>query len=395
MEKGFVLPPCINKAQKEFTALEDVQKAMYSLTAIVGIGEDVANEIIENRPYTSFRDFYDRMVVTKKVPQAKVYNLIKGGSFDNLTNKDRVGTMIEYINLITPIKTSLGITNIPKLMEYGLIPRELEKEVTMYHFRKLVFTKKNLKIQINKSRGMYRIPQELLEYYYTNYSNIFESVETVDEDGYICLDNKLFDKIYETEIINLKEWLSSQDAIDRFNNSVKAETWDKYCQGNLPAWEMASICYYTDAHELDYMPIENYYPIVNFFELDREPIVAYYKTQKNGRQIPIHKLEVIAGTVVEKNKQKSTIVLNTKFGVVDVKLSKGRFAHYDRSVDEDKSWLTRGNKLLVVGVRIGDVFYPKVYVESPYSHTIMKIELDKNNNMIVRDERKYVKSDME
>lgn len=395
MEKGFVLPPCINKAQKEFTALEDVQKAMYSLTAIVGIGEEVANEIIANRPYTSFRDFYDRMVVTKKVPQAKVYNLIKGGSFDNLTNKDRVGTMIEYINLITPVKTSLGITNIPKLMEYKIVPRELEKEVTMYHFRKLVFAKKNLKIQINKSRGAYRIPQELLEYYYANYSNTFESVETVDEDGNICLDNKLFDKIYETEITSLKEWLSTQDAIDRFNNSVKAETWDKYCQGNLPAWEMASICYYTDAHELDYMPIENYYPIVNFFELDKEPVVAYYKTQKNGRQIPIHKLEVIAGTVVEKNKQKSTIVLNTKFGVVDVKLSKGRFAHYDRSVDEDKSWLTRGNKLLVVGVRIGDIFYPKVYVESPYSHTIMKIELDKNNNMIVRDERKYVKSDME
>lgn len=394
MEKGFVLPPYINKAQMEFIPLEKEQKAMYSLTAIVGIGEDVAKEIIINRPYYSFKDFYDKMVSTKKVAQSKVYNLIKGGSFDELNN-NRVAVMMEFINLNTINKTSLGVTNIPKLLEMNLVPIELQKEVTLYQFRKLVFTKKNITIQINKSRAGYKIPLELLDYYYNNYSNIFDNAEIIDDNGCCCLDNKLFDKIYEVEIIKLKEWLSSQDAVNRFNNSIKAETWDKYCQGNLPAWEMSSICYYTDAHELDFLPVDKYYPIVNFFELDREPVIAYYKTLKNGRQIPIHKLEVIAGTVVEKNKQKSTIVLNTKFGIVDVKLSKGRFAHYDRSVEGDKSWLTRGTKLMVVGVRIGDVFYPKTYVESPYSHTIMKIELNSHNQMIIRDERKYMKADME
>lgn len=394
MEKGFVLPPDINKAQMEFIPLEKEQKAMYSLTAIVGIGEDVAKEIISNRPYYSFKDFYEKMVVTKKVPQSKVYNLIKGGCFDKL-NSDRVAVMMEFINLNTTNKTSLGVTNIPKLLEMNLMPIDLQKEVTLYHFRKLVFNKKNISIQINKSRAGYKIPQELLDYYYTCYSDIFESAEIIDDNGNCCLDNKLFDKIYDTEIIKLKEWLSTQDAVDRFNNSIKAEIWNKYCEGNLPAWEMSSICYYTDAHELDYLPIENYYSIANFFELDREPVVAYYKTLKNGREIPIHKLEVIAGTVVEKNKQKSTIVLNTKFGVVDVKLSKGRFAHYDRSVEGDKSWLTRGTKLMVVGVRIGDVFYPKTYVESPYSHTIKKIELNNLNQMVIRDERKYIKEDME
>ena len=95
------------------------------------------------------------------------------------------------------------------------------------------------------------------------------------------------------------------------------------------------------------------------------------------------------------NKNKSTIVLNTKYGIVDVKLSKGRFAHYDRSVEGDKSWLTRGTKLMVVGVRIGDIFYPKTYVDSPYSHTIKKIELNNLNQMVIRDERKYIKEDME
>lgn len=394
MEKGFVLPPDINKAQMEFIPLEKEQKAMYSLTAIVGIGEDVAKEIISNRPYYSFKDFYEKMVVTKKVPQSKVYNLIKGGCFDKL-NSDRVAVMMEFINLNTTDKTSLGVANIPKLLEMNLMPIDLQNEVTLYHFRKLVFNKKNITVQINKSRAGYKIPQELLDYYYTCYADKFENAEVIDDNGNCCLDNKLFDKIYDTEIIRLKEWLSTQDAVDRFNNSIKADIWNKYCEGNLPAWEMSSICYYTDAHELDYLPVENYYAVTNFFELDREPVVAYYKTLKNGREIPIHKLEVIAGTVVEKNKQKSTIVLNTKYGIVDVKLSKGRFAHYDRSVEGDKSWLTRGTKLMVVGVRIGDIFYPKTYVDSPYSHTIKKIELNNLNQMVIRDERKYIKEDME
>ena len=395
MEKGFVLPPYINKAQKEFIALEKEQKAMYSLTAIVGIGEDVANEIINNRPYYSFKDFYDRMIVTKKVPQAKMYNLIKAGCFDLLTNGDRVGTMIEYINLITPVKTSLGVTNIPKLLALNLVPYDFVNEVTLYNFRKLVFNKSNISVQISKTRMGYKIPTNALDYYYANYSKIFEGAEIVDDNGCICLDNKLFDKIYEVEISKLKQWLSSQDAVERFNNSIKADTWEKYCQGNIPAWEMSSICYYTDTHELDYMPVEKYYPVVNFNDLDREPVVAYYKTTKAGREIPIHKLEVIAGTVVEKNKTKSTIVLNTKFGIVDVKLSKGRFAHYDRSVDEDKSWLTRGTKLLVVGTRIGDIFYPKTYVDTQYSHTLMKVDLTNDGQMIIRNERKYMKTDME
>ena len=394
MEKGFVLPPYINKAQMEFIPLEKEQKAMYSLTAIVGIGEDVAKEIISNRPYYSFENFYEKMVVTKKVPQAKVYNLIKGGCFDEL-NRDRIAVMMKFINLNTVDKTSLSVANIPKLLEKNLIPVCYQKEVTLYQFRKLVFNKKNITVFINKSRAGYKIPQELLDFYYSCYSDMFDSAELIDDNGNCCLDNKLFDKIYDNEIIKLKEWLSTQDAIDRFNGSNKAEIWDKYCEGNLPAWEMSSICYYTEEHELDYLPVENYYPIVNFYELDREPVVAYYRTTKSGREIPIHKLEVIAGTVVEKNKNKSTIVLNTKYGIVDVKLSKGRFAHYDRSVEGDKSWLTRGTKLMVVGVRIGDIFYPKTYVDSPYSHTIKKIELNNLNQMVIRDERKYIKEDME
>lgn len=394
MEKGFVLPPYINKAQMEFIPLEKEQKAMYSLTAIVGIGEDVAREIINNRPYYSFKSFYEKMVVTKKVPQAKVYNLIKAGCFDKL-NKDRVATMVEFINLNTEVKTSLSVANIPKLMEFNLVPQEFSKEIMLYNFRKYVFNKKNISIQINKSRACYKIPADALEYYYNNYDTIFESTVTINDNGDTCLDNKAFDKIYENEIANFKNWLNTQDAIDRFNNKTKSEIWEKYCKGNIPSWEMSSICYYTDAHELDYYPIENYYKIDNFFELDKEPVVNYTYINKKGRECKIHKLNVIAGTVVDKNKNKGLIVVNTRYGVVEVKLGKGRFSHYDRSVEDDKSWLTRGTKVMIVGIRAGEVFYPKTYSQSVYSHTMMKIDVNKEGQMIIRSDRSFANKDME
>lgn len=394
MEKGFVLPPYINRAQKEFIALEQEQKAMYSLTAIVGIGEDVATEIINNRPYVDFDDFYYRMVDTKKVPQSKVFNLIKAGCFDEL-HSNRRSVMIRYVNLITPTKTSLGVSNIPKLISMNLIPRELEFEIQLYHFRKVVFAKNNLSIAYNKSKGAYVMPQIVLPFYYAHLEGRVDDAVVINDNGEQCLENKTFDKYYEGMISNLRTWLNKEDAIASFNNSIKAETWEKYCTGNIPFWEMSSICYYTDKHELDYLPIEKFYNIDKFYELDREPVIAYTLTNKNGRQFNIHKLNVIAGTVVDKDKNKSQIVLNTKDGVVDIKLNKGRYAHYDRSVDGDKSWLTRGTKLIIVGVRNGETFYPKTYVNSPYAHTMMKIDMNKQGQMIIREERLFSKKDME
>ena len=57
MEKGFVLPPDINRAGMQFLPLKEQGKALYSLNAVNGIGEDVARAIIDNRPYNSFDEF--------------------------------------------------------------------------------------------------------------------------------------------------------------------------------------------------------------------------------------------------------------------------------------------------------------------------------------------------
>ncbi|HSQ89772.1 PHP domain-containing protein [Romboutsia sp.] len=373
MEKGFVITPDINKAGMEFLPLKESNKAIYSLNAVNGIGEDVARAIIENRPYNTFDDFLTKCVETKLVTPSKVYTLIKAGCFDSI-EPDRQKLMVDYVMYTTEKKEKLTTANIPKILEYGLLPEKYQAFGTLYQFRKLVFSKANLTEQINKSTGLYQIPANLLEYYYVNYHSCFEDAFEINLNGKESLNNKIFDKIYKEQIQPLTEWLATEDAIDKYNNFTRGINWNKYCSGSKEKWEMESICFYTDKHELDLIPLENSINIKNFCDLPREPEVV--STRKwRGRDIHEFRVDVIAGTVVEKNKNKSIITIATQSGdVVDIKLDKGRFSHYDRTTDQEKSWLTKGNKLLVVGYRRGETFYPKVYRQNLYQHSIMKIE---------------------
>lgn len=372
MEKGFVIPPDINKAGMEFLPLKEQNKAIYSLNAVNGIGEEVAKAIIENRPYNSFEDFLSKCVDTKIITTSKVYTLIKAGCFDSL-EPNREKLMMEFVIKTAEEKKKLTTANIPKILEYGILPKEYEVYSLLYQFRKVVFAKSNLVESINKSTGLYEIPSNVLDYYHSNYHVVFEGAFEISSNGLQCLNNKLFDKIYKVTVEPLTEWLTTEDAVNAFNNKTRALTWDKNCGGTREKWEMESICYYTDKHELDLLPIGDY-NTKNFCDLPKEPVIVATK-QWRGREIHEFRVDVIAGTVVEKNKNKAIITLATPSGdVVDIKMDKGRFSYYDRTTENDKSWLTRGNKLMIVGYRRGETFYPKVYRSNYYQHSLMKID---------------------
>lgn len=372
MDKGFVLPPDINKAGMEFLPIKELDKALYSLNAVNGIGEDVARAIVENRPYTSFDDFITKCVDTKLVTVGKTYTLIKAGCFDSL-EPNREKLMMEFIIRTADTKTKLTTANIPKILEYGILPEKYQVYSLLYQFRKIVFAKSNLVESINKSTGLYEIPSNVIDYYYKNYHSVFENAFEISSNGIHCLNNKAFDKIYKATIEPLTEWLTTEDAVNAFNNKTRALIWDKNCSGTREKWEMESICFYTDKHELDLIPLSNDYNIKNFCDLPKEPVIVSTKKWR-GRDIHEYRVDLIAGTVVEKNKNKSMVTIATPSGdVVDIKLDKGRFSYYDRATDSDESWLTRGNKLMILGYRRGETFYPKVYRNNYYQHSIMKI----------------------
>ena len=93
-----------------------------------------------------------------------------------------------------------------------------------------------------------------------------------------------------------------------------------------------------------------------------------------------------------------TCTILTADGPVDVKYRKEEFAHYDAQISKvvdgkkkvvERSWLNRGNMLLIHGMRQDDQFIAKTYKNSPMVHTTYKITgIDENNrqfNIFVSD----------
>ena len=181
---------------------------------------------------------------------------------------------------------------------------------------------------------------------------------------------------------------NSEELLNKLNEDLITENWNKYCVGNLSKWEMDSISFYYHEHELENINEEEY-NIINFFDLPEEPILDTVINVR-GKKIPLYKLYRIAGTVLDKNKNKSSLSLLTKYGVVNVKIYQSQFAKYDKQISQklpdgkkkvlEKSWFSRGNKLLITGIRKGDNFIPKLYQRSLYKEPIIlinKIDGDK------------------
>ena len=94
-----VLPPNINKSDINFSVYDD--KVLFGLSAITGIGENVANEIISIRTeygkFTSFDDLLNKTDLTK----AQIISLIKAGA---IPTKSKKQFLINYLkSLYTPL----------------------------------------------------------------------------------------------------------------------------------------------------------------------------------------------------------------------------------------------------------------------------------------------------
>ena len=104
----------------------------------------------------------------------------------------------------------------------------------------------------------------------------------------------------------------------------------------------------------------------------------------------------IAGTVLDRDKAKKTITLLTIDGVVTVKIYGGVFEQYDKQISArgadgkkhviEKSMFTRGNKIIVTGIRQDDAFIAKTYKNTPY-HKVEQIVDVKDGRLVIKAER--------
>ena len=368
---------------------------MFGMKALSGMSANTIDAIKSGRPYTSIKDFMNRCPLSKTA----MVPLIKSGAFDKvdehwakeLSIPTRVATMGFYISIVSEPKSKLNLTNFNSLMQRGLLPEDLSFEKTVYAFNK--YLKANCKV------GKYYVLNDYCYNYYSTHFDI-ENLEIIN--GCTCITQTKWDKIYQKAMDGARDWLkeNQKQMLNRYNQVLFEETWNKYAKGTVSGWEMESLCFYYGEHELSKVDTFKY-GIVDFSHLPVEPEVDYY-FKRNGKNIPIYKTYIMIGTVLNKDDNRSSINILTPGGeVVNVKFTREYYAMFGKQISEkgedgvkhvvEKGWFVRGTKIMVTGFRQGDMFITKTYKHTP-THQLYKILNVKDNGEIeITNERYEVK----
>ena len=379
-----VAPPNINKSS--YTFAPDVKNNLiyHGLSGITRVGEDIIQNILSNRPYNSIEEFLSKVKINK--PQ--MVNLIKSGAFDDFGN-NREEIMKDYIKSISEPKKRLTLQNMKMLIDFNLIPPELDFEKKVFNFNKYL-----KKFKKDKNYLLNDIAMNFLD---KNF-NVDGLIPIDDENVSFAIKQTVWDKIYKKEMEKVKIFIKEHqnELLNTVNDYLIKELWDKYCLGSISKWEMDSMSYYSKHHELEEINNNKYY-ISDFFMMPENPEIESIINIR-GKQVPILKINRIAGTVLDRNKNKKLITLLTTTGVVTVRLYGDIFSYYDKQISEkdlntgkkkviEKSIFSRGNKIIVTGVRRGEEFLAKKYSKTPYSLIELIEDINDNGTILSRTKR--------
>lgn len=402
--------PLINSAQFGFQPDIQNNRIIFGLKGIKGINDDLVHSIMLNRPFKNIEDFGKRMLETKEIQTSKMVQLIKAGCFKELHSKDKKETMQWFLKKYVYEPTEkLTMQQFGSVKELGIIPNELEICVKMANFKKYVlddegFYKNYIEPEKKLPKRGYHDRCFILD---DNSQPFFKEHFTEESviktnGGYYIISEKMFTKEVDRYIEPLKEWFKSEDTIKLYNSKKYEEVWKKYAEGNEASWSMQALSYYDKEHELAYIDEEKY-GIVNFFDLSEEPEPYDYYTRYidgEAKAFPKFTISRIAGTVIQFDNLHNTVMLLTKYGVVQIKFNKGHYAFYNKQIsaklDEnsdkktvlEKSWLSRGSKIIVAGIRQEDNFKPMIYKDTIYQHTVNRIqEVYDDGTLLLQTER--------
>lgn len=363
MEQGgiYISPPDINSSGFTFSPDEKNNIIRYGLRGITKVGEDIVKSIIENRPYSSIDDFLSKVKINK--PQ--MINLIKAGAFDEFG--DRESLMRYYVSEISDTKKRITLQNMKMLIDFGLIPDEYDLQRRVFNFNKYL---KKMKI----GTQYYGLDNIAMNFYEKNFDvDFLEPYDT--ESGFAILQTK-WDKIYKAQMDIIRPFIkdNNQLLLNDVNNRLMSDVWNKYCLGSISKWEMDSVSCYFHQHELQDV---NYRlcGFSNFFELSEQPEIDRIIEIK-GKKIPLFKIHRICGTVLDRDKSKKMVTVLTREGVVNVRVFGEVFSYYDKQISErgadgkkhviEKSIFSRGNKIIITGIRRENEFVMKKYKNTPY-----------------------------
>ena len=374
-----VAPPDINKSSYTFYPDVDNNTIRYGLSGITKVGEELVKTIMDGRPYSSVADLVNRV----KINKAQVVNLIKSGAFDCFG--DRVQVMREYINSVSDTKKRITLQNMKMLCDFGLIPDEYDLQRRVYNFNKYV---KKFKHEI------YYLFDDIAMHFFERHFDMDKLEPTELSESGFMIKQTVWDNIYQHHMDIIRPWVkkNADTLLEQVNERLTRDMWNKYCLGNLSKWEMDAVSFYSHEHELAKLDMRRY-DLTDFEDLSENPVVERVIPIK-GKQVPILKIYRICGTVLDRDKAKKTVTLLTTSGVVTVKIYGGVFAQYDKQISErgadgkkhvvEKSMFTRGNKIIVCGVRDGDGFRAKKYSRTPFHLVEQIVEVHDDGTMISR-----------
>lgn len=370
--------PLINTAGFGFTPDIKGNRIIFSLKGINGIGDDVVHSIIANRPYKSFEDFHERMYQTKLVTKGQALQLIRAGCFNEFNTQIEI--MKQFLVKEVDVKTTLNGQNLQRIINLGLFNTpEYQQYRDYYNFRKRLIKKVHQNLTSPKNRILLLENEDDKSYFWQTFDN--DSI-TGYHGNHLLIDEKEFTKDYDAKMLPTKELLSDVEFVRLYNNAQFLYLWHEVASNSVEAWQMESVGFFADKHQLDYAD-QGRYGIVDFNSLSETPVVLSENTAKNGRVYKNLELSTIAGVVLDKNKNSNSFTLLTTTGVIACKLFSGSFSHYDRQIKSngqtERSWLGRGSVLLVSGYRRNDTFVLKAnYGE----HTINKITEIRNDGTL-------------
>ena len=360
----------INKSDYGFKPDVENNQILFGMKALSSVGAAVIDEIKENRSYRTFKEFLLKTHLNKTA----MISLIKAGAFDKLVQPingydNRLVVMAEYLINSSKPKSKLTLQNFNGLIEANLIPAELEIEKQTFILNKI--------LKKNKTKEYYNIPTTInIDKIIQQYGEIVDIIDNTP-----CIDQKIWDKIYQATMDTARDWLkdNQKEVLKKYNQKLFKEEWDKYAEGTISAWEMNALCFYYHEHELINVDNEKY-GIKDFNNIPNLNIESMWK--RNGKDIPIYKINRIAGTVIGKDDTRHSISLLTTTGVVNVKFTRDFYAMFKKQISEvaadgtkkvkEKSWFSRGTKLIVAGYRRDDTFVCKKY-KNTSGHQLYRI----------------------
>ena len=364
--------PDINTSTYSFKPDEITNHIIYGFRGLIGVGDEIINDIMSKRPFASFKDFLERTSYNKTV----MISLIKSGCFDNFG--ERKDIMYEYIMSVSDTKSRLTLQNLNGLMSCSLLPKRVQA-YKFYEFNRYL-----------KANGTKELNNKAINFL-TKYN--LENLIQAD----LTLDMVAWKRVYDKEMDYYRDYIKNNQAklLTQFNQIKFQEVWDKYATGNYSSWEMDSVCFYYHEHELLNINKQKY-GIVDFYSLPLNPIVDK-SYNFNGKEVTTFKLHKICGTCIAKNKAKSTVSLLTPDGVVDVKFNKEYFSIYDKTIKltnaegkdyvAEESWFQKGSKIMVTGIRSNNQFIVKKYKSTP-GHRLYKItQITENGDVELQGER--------